>query len=162
MANKAIGFLPKYWTARSWSALFHEPHLRAQDCAAGQGVERHAGARHHDPEGHYKRRLEARDWIPEVHGADASTRHSSNLPVVDNGAVIGVLSVRDLLREIVEHHERLIRTMELEKMDDAQPERGVQLIKRYTLPAACASSERLTTQPQFSERAPCSATGDIR
>ena len=38
-----------------------------------------------------------------------------HLPVIDGGAVIGVLSVRDLLREIVEHHERLIRNLELEK-----------------------------------------------
>ncbi len=38
-----------------------------------------------------------------------------HLPVIDNGAVIGVLSVRDLLREIVEHHERLIRNLELER-----------------------------------------------
>lgn len=38
-----------------------------------------------------------------------------HLPVIDGDAVIGVLSVRDLLKEIVEHHERLIRNMELEK-----------------------------------------------
>jgi CBS domain-containing protein len=38
-----------------------------------------------------------------------------HLPVIDSGTVIGVLSVRDLLREIVEHHERLIRNLELEK-----------------------------------------------
>ena len=39
-----------------------------------------------------------------------------HLPVTDGGKVIGVLSVRDLLKEIIEHHERLIRNMELEKM----------------------------------------------
>jgi CBS domain-containing protein len=39
-----------------------------------------------------------------------------HLPVIDRGQVIGVLSVRDLLKEIVQHHERLIRNMELEKM----------------------------------------------
>ena len=38
-----------------------------------------------------------------------------HLPVIDGGTVVGVLSVRDLLKEIVEHHERLIRTLELEK-----------------------------------------------
>jgi CBS domain-containing protein len=38
-----------------------------------------------------------------------------HLPVLDGVTVIGVLSVRDLLREIVEHHERLIRNLELEK-----------------------------------------------
>jgi CBS domain-containing protein len=39
-----------------------------------------------------------------------------HLPVIDNGAVIGVLSVRDLLREIIEHHELLIRNLDLEKL----------------------------------------------
>ena len=38
-----------------------------------------------------------------------------HLPVIDNGIAIGVLSVRDLLKEIVEHHERLIRNLELER-----------------------------------------------
>jgi CBS domain-containing protein len=38
-----------------------------------------------------------------------------HLPVLDGAAVIGVLSVRDLLKEIVEHHERLIRNLELDK-----------------------------------------------
>jgi CBS domain-containing protein len=38
-----------------------------------------------------------------------------HLPVIDGGTVIGVLSVRDLLKEIVEHHERLIRNLEMEK-----------------------------------------------
>ena len=39
-----------------------------------------------------------------------------HLPVVENGKLLGVLSIRDVLREIVEHHERLIRNMELEKL----------------------------------------------
>jgi len=39
-----------------------------------------------------------------------------HLPVVADGKTIGVLSVRDLLREIVAHHERLIRDMELAKL----------------------------------------------
>jgi CBS domain-containing protein len=38
-----------------------------------------------------------------------------HLPVIDGATVIGVLSVRDLLKEIVEHHERLIRNLELER-----------------------------------------------
>ncbi len=43
-------------------------------------------------------------------------RHAiRHLPVIDGGAVVGVLSVRDLLKEIVEHHERLIRNLELER-----------------------------------------------
>lgn len=44
------------------------------------------------------------------------SRHGiRHLPVVEGATVIGVLSVRDLLKEIVEHHERLIRRLELEK-----------------------------------------------
>ena len=39
-----------------------------------------------------------------------------HLPVIESGAVIGVLSVRDLLREIVEHHEQVIRNLDLEKL----------------------------------------------
>jgi CBS domain-containing protein len=39
-----------------------------------------------------------------------------HLPVVDQGSVIGVLSMRDLLAEIVEHHERVIRDLEIERM----------------------------------------------
>jgi CBS domain-containing protein len=38
-----------------------------------------------------------------------------HLPVMDGATVVGVLSIRDLLKEIVEHHERLIRNLELEK-----------------------------------------------
>ena len=39
-----------------------------------------------------------------------------HLPVIDSGAVIGVLSVRDVLRETVEHHEQVIRNLDLEKL----------------------------------------------
>ena len=39
-----------------------------------------------------------------------------HLPVVADGKPIGVLSIRDLLKEIVAHHERLIRDMELAKL----------------------------------------------
>ncbi len=39
-----------------------------------------------------------------------------HLPVVADGKTIGVLSIRDLLKEIVAHHERLIRDMELAKL----------------------------------------------
>lgn len=39
-----------------------------------------------------------------------------HLPVVEGGRVIGVLSIRDLLKEIIAHHERLIRDMELERI----------------------------------------------
>ena len=39
-----------------------------------------------------------------------------HLPVVEGGRVIGVLSVHDLLKQIISHHERLIRDMELERI----------------------------------------------
>ena len=42
-----------------------------------------------------------------------SFRH---LPVVADGKTLGVLSIRDVLKEIVAHHERLIRDMELAKL----------------------------------------------
>jgi CBS domain-containing protein len=38
-----------------------------------------------------------------------------HLPVMSGDEVVGVLSIRDLLKEIVAHHERLIRDMELER-----------------------------------------------
>ena len=38
-----------------------------------------------------------------------------HLPVMSGRKVIGVLSIRDLLKEIVAHHERLIRDLELER-----------------------------------------------
>jgi CBS domain-containing protein len=44
---------------------------------------------------------------------DKGFRH---LPIVDEGNVLGVLSVRDVLREMVAHHERVIRDLELERM----------------------------------------------
>jgi len=44
---------------------------------------------------------------------DNRIRH---LPVVEGSRVIGVLSMRDLLKEIITHHERLIRDMELERI----------------------------------------------
>jgi len=39
-----------------------------------------------------------------------------HLPVVDDGRVVGVVSVRDLMREAVAHHEKVIRDLELERM----------------------------------------------
>jgi CBS domain-containing protein len=39
-----------------------------------------------------------------------------HLPVVENGAVIGVISIRDLLREAVEHHAKVIGELERERM----------------------------------------------
>ena len=40
-----------------------------------------------------------------------------HLPVVEGGGrVVGVISVRDLMREAVVHHEKVIRDLELERM----------------------------------------------
>jgi len=39
-----------------------------------------------------------------------------HLPVVENDKVIGVVSIRDLLREAVEHHTRVIGELERERM----------------------------------------------
>lgn len=44
-----------------------------------------------------------------------------HLPVIDGGKVVGVLSVRDLLRAVVEHHERCIRALEVERMTTLNP-----------------------------------------
>jgi len=47
--------------------------------------------------------------LMDLHGI----RH---LPVVEGGRVVGVVSVRDLMREAVAHHEKVIRDLELERM----------------------------------------------
>ena len=44
-----------------------------------------------------------------------------HLPIVDGGEVVGVLSARDLLRAVVEHHERCIRELEVERMTMLNP-----------------------------------------
>ena len=44
-----------------------------------------------------------------------------HLPIVERGKVIGVLSVRDLLKAVVEHHERCIRELEVERMTTLNP-----------------------------------------
>ena len=44
-----------------------------------------------------------------------------HLPVVEGGAVVGVLSIRDLLKATIEHHERLIRDLETERMTLLNP-----------------------------------------
>src|SRR3954453_19914017 len=47
------------------------------------------------------------------------TRH---LPVVDNDHVIGVLSIGDLVKEVVSHHERVMRELEQERMTILLPD----------------------------------------
>ena len=39
-----------------------------------------------------------------------------HLPVVDGNRVVGVISVRDLLREAVVHHDKVLQEMERERM----------------------------------------------
>jgi signal-transduction protein with cAMP-binding, CBS, and nucleotidyltransferase domain len=39
-----------------------------------------------------------------------------HLPVVENGAPVGVISVRDLLSETVAHHVKVIGELERERM----------------------------------------------
>jgi CBS domain-containing protein len=39
-----------------------------------------------------------------------------HLPVLDNNKTIGVISIRDLLREAVEHHAKVISELESERM----------------------------------------------
>jgi len=39
-----------------------------------------------------------------------------HLPVIDKNEVVGVISVRDLLREAVEHHVKVISELERERM----------------------------------------------
>jgi CBS domain-containing protein len=39
-----------------------------------------------------------------------------HLPVLEKGRVVGVVSIRDLLREAVEHHAKIIGELERERM----------------------------------------------
>jgi len=44
-----------------------------------------------------------------------------HLPVMEKDTVIGVLSIRDLLKATIEHHERVIRDLETERMTILNP-----------------------------------------
>jgi CBS domain-containing protein len=44
------------------------------------------------------------------------THRIRHLPVIENGAAIGVISIRDLLSEAVAHHAMVIRAIEQERM----------------------------------------------
>jgi CBS domain-containing protein len=45
--------------------------------------------------------------------SDHQIRH---LPVVENNKILGVLSIRDLVAEVVSHHEHVIRDLERDMM----------------------------------------------
>jgi CBS domain-containing protein len=51
------------------------------------------------------------DCLKQMH--KHGVRH---LPVVEKDSVVGVISIRDLLREAVEHHARIIGELERERM----------------------------------------------
>jgi CBS-domain-containing membrane protein len=44
------------------------------------------------------------------------THRIRHLPVVENGAAIGVISIRDLLSEAVAHHAKVIGELEKERL----------------------------------------------
>jgi len=50
-----------------------------------------------------------------------NTHGFRHLPVMDGDGVTGVLSIRDLLKATIEHHERLIRELETELMTILTP-----------------------------------------
>lgn len=47
-----------------------------------------------------------------------------HLPVLGGGRLIGILSIGDLVKEIVSHHERLIRDLAMERMSMLDPGAG--------------------------------------
>jgi len=50
---------------------------------------------------------------------DKNIRH---LPVVEGNAIVGVLSNRDLVKEVVRHHEKMIKDLEMERMIILNPD----------------------------------------
>jgi len=61
-----------------------------------------------------------RDTIPRCMALmdEHGFRH---LPVVEGDAVVGVLSIRDLLKATIAHHERVIRELEVQMMTVLNP-----------------------------------------
>lgn len=55
------------------------------------------------------------DSVPHCMAVMAEKR-IRHLPVEEGGLIVGVLSIRDLLKEVISHHEQLIRQMELERI----------------------------------------------
>jgi CBS domain-containing protein len=52
---------------------------------------------------------------------DKRVRH---LPVLEGGRLIGLLSIGDLVKEMLSHHERLIRDLAIERMSILNPGAG--------------------------------------
>jgi CBS domain-containing protein len=52
---------------------------------------------------------------------DKRVRH---LPVLEGGGLIGLLSIGDLVKEMLSHHERLIRDLAIERMSILNPGAG--------------------------------------
>ena len=59
-----------------------------------------------------RRRISASERVAIFHNAHGIC----HLPVLDNDKAVGVISVRDLLRETVEHHTEVISELERERM----------------------------------------------
>ena len=52
---------------------------------------------------------------------DKRVRH---LPVLEGGRLVGIISIGDLVKEIVSHHERIIRDLAVERMSILNPGAG--------------------------------------
>lgn len=59
--------------------------------------------------------------VPQCMGLMTEKR-IRHLPVVEDDKVIGVLSIGDLVKEVVSHHEKLIRDMEMERITLLNPD----------------------------------------
>jgi predicted transcriptional regulator len=56
------------------------------------------------------------DYTVEQCMALMTAEHVRHLPVLDQGQVIGVVSIRDLVRAIVSHHEDIVRDLEHDRL----------------------------------------------
>jgi len=65
-----------------------------------------------------------RDYARKVVLAGKVSKDTTVLPVLEGGRVIGVLSIGDLVKEVLSHHERLIRELALERMSILHPGAG--------------------------------------
>jgi CBS domain-containing protein len=49
-------------------------------------------------------------------------RQIRHLPVVENGKILGVLSIRDLVAEVVSHHEHVIQDLKRDMISILNPD----------------------------------------